>query len=232
MKSISLALLLLLVGCRTAAPQLLPTPTPIPEPKAIAFPPPPSNPVAPTPDPLIAQQVKRQRQAIEALISQNDALTAQLQAAEARAKTEAVVVNQVPPPALPMPTPAAIAAPVPPIPPMAPPPLVSPAVFVAPNADGVIDLAALSVPQGEPANPFAVRTLSADAMREITLRVGGIVGSPTPGAFINERLLLTGEVIESLTLERCEPDAAIFRRGEVQLRLPISAQPVRIRVAL
>ena len=177
---------------------------------------------------MAEQQVKQQRQTIEALVSQNDALTAKLQAAESKAKAEPVAVT-APPQAAPMPVPASI--PMPPLPAI-PPPVASPTVFVAPNADGVIDLAILTMPKGEPTNPFAVRQLTADAVREITLRVGGIVGGPTPGALINERLMLTGDTIESLTLERCEPDAAIFRRGDHQLRLPISAQPVRVRLAL
>ena len=177
---------------------------------------------------MAEQQVKQQRQTIEALVSQIDALTAKLQAAEVKFKTEIVAAKE---------TPRAESLPVrvmpsAPVLPVIVPPAVTPVAFVTPNADGVIDLTVVTASSADLTNPFAVRHLPSDAVREITLRIGGIVGAPTPGALVNERLMLTGDAIESLTLERCEPDAAIFRSGDHQLRLPINAQPVRVRLAL
>ena len=177
---------------------------------------------------MAEQQIKQQRQTIEALVSQNDALTAKLQAAEVKFKTEIVAAKEAPrAESVPM-----RVMPAAPVLPVFVPPTVMPVAFVTPNADGVIDLTVVTASAGDMTNPFAVRRLASDAVREIVLRVGGIIGGVRPGALVNERLMLTGDAIESLTLERCEPDAAIFRHGDHRLRLPINAQPVRVRLAL
>ncbi len=76
------------------------------------------------------------------------------------------------------------------------------------------------------------RHLPTDAAREVALQINGIIGGSTPSALVNGRVIQPGEAVESLTLERCETDAAIFRRGEHLLRLPISAQAIRVRLAL
>ena len=100
-----------------------------------------------------------------------------------------------------------------------------------PNADGLIDLAALAHSPDDDTNPFAVRVRPPDSIREISLRVRGVIGGAAPGALINDRAVLIGESVESLTLEHVETDAALFRSGDRLLRLPVSATAVRIRLA-
>ena len=231
MKSLTLTVaLMLLVGCRTPVPQLLPLPKPVPEPKAIAAPIAPTPTVTPVINPAVEQRLKQQRQMIEALMSQNDALTAKLNA-------PVLALAPVPTPISPKPV-AIVENPratvTEPTPPLVPAPVL-PAVavtFVAPNADGVIDLTVVSTPPNEPVNPFAIRHLPAEATHEVALQINGIIGGSTPSALVNGRVIQPGEAIESLTLERCEADAAIFRRGEHLLRLPISTQAIRVRLAL
>lgn len=131
--------------------------------------------------------------------------------------------------------PAGIAAEsIPQAPPAPPPaPTVDPTPIVMPNADGLIDLAALDAANaGDETNPFAVRAISTNASRELTVIVSGVVSGSKPTALINHRPVEIGEHVESLTLERVEPDAAVFRSSDRLLRLPISTQPVRIRLAL
>ena len=224
-----LLLLVLLSSCHTTAPRLLPQPAPVTEPKAIATPAAP----APATHAALEQRLRQQRQMIEALMSQNDALTAKLNAPASTPHLPPPKADDAPP------TPPAMAVapriimvenPAPSIPVALP--TTSPVTVLAPNADGVIDLAVLSSPPSEPVNPFAVRHLPADAVREVTLRLSGTVGGPVPAALVNGRVLQLGEAVESFMLESCEADAALFRRGDHLIRLPISVQPVRIRVAL
>lgn len=231
MKSLLLTVaLILLAGCRTPTPQLLPRPKSVPEPKAIAASAALLSTVVPVITPAFEQRLKQQRQMIEALMSQNDALTAKLNAPEAAPasvqaptspKPVAIVENprvtvmETTPPSVPVPAPQAVAV-----------------AFVAPNADGVIDLTVVSTAPNEPVNPFAVRHLPTEATHEVALQINGIIGGSTPSALVNGRVIQPGEAVESLTLERCEADAAIFRRGEHLLRLPISAQAIRVRLAL
>lgn len=103
-----------------------------------------------------------------------------------------------------------------------------------PNADGVIDLAAVltETKAGDEVNPFAVRSLPPEAVREITLRVTGLIHGATPCALVNGRAMQPDEAVESLTLVQVETDAALFRHGPHLLRVPVSTQPVRIRLAL
>ena len=103
-----------------------------------------------------------------------------------------------------------------------------------PNADGVIDLAAVTADTkpGEPVNPFAVRTMSAESVREVTLHVSGILAGAVPCAIINDRPVQAGETVESLLLERIEPDAVWLRFAGRRLRLPASEKPVRVRLPL
>ncbi len=231
MKSLPLTVaLMFLAGCRTPVPQLLPLPKPVPEPKAIAAPTAPAPTVTPVINPAIEQRLKQQRQMIEALMSQNDALTAKLNAPmSAPAPAPASIL---PKPVVTVENPrATVTEPAPPLVPVSIPPAAV-VVFVAPNADGLIDLTVVSTPSNEPVNPFAVRHLPTEAAREVVLQISGIIGGTSPSALVNGRVIQTGESVESLTLERCETDAAIFRRGEHWLRLPIGTQPVRVRLAL
>ena len=99
-----------------------------------------------------------------------------------------------------------------------------------PNTDGVIDLTALdATAKTDDPNPFAVRTPAPDATRELTIRLGGVIGGAQPGALVNNRAVFVGESVDSLTLVRIESDAAIFRMGERHLRVPVAATGVRIR---
>jgi len=231
MKSLPLTVaLMLLAGCRTPAPQLLPLPKPVPEPKAIAAPITPVPAVTPVINPATEQRLKQQRQMIEALMSQNDALTAKLStpvsepaSVQAPTSPSSVVIVENPRVTVTEPTPLLVPVPM--------PPAVA-VTFVAPNADGVIDLTVVSTSPNEPVNPFAVRHLPAGATHEVALQINGIIGGSTPSALVNGRVIQPGEAVESLTLERCEADAAIFRRGEHLLRLPISTQAIRVRLAL
>jgi hypothetical protein len=216
MKSLLTLLCLGLAGCQTAAPLTLP---PLPAKPAPEFRPVVAAPPAPL-NPALEQKVRQQAQYIEALISQNDALSSRLTAA-----ASAPVATS------PAPEPAPVAIAPPPAPPLQPVPAEP---MLTPNADGVIDLAAVAADAGpgEAVNPFAVRAVSAGAAREVTLHVSGILAGKTPCAVINERLVQTAETVESFTVERIEPDAVWLRYAGQRLRLPVSEKPARVRLPL
>lgn len=223
MKFFLLLLSLFLTACRTprSAPlPALPTKS-APEPRAIASAPP------PTPDPKLQEQA----QLIDALISQNDALTAQIATLATSSRTPAA--TPTPEPIPPTTAPAEIHPPpaAPAVPPAAP---TSDPSLLVPNADGVIDLAAVALAQSssEPINPFAVRSVPADRVREVTLRIAGLVGGERPCAVVNDRRVQAGDHIESLAVERIEPDAVVFTYGEHRLRLPVAESPTRVRLPL
>jgi len=219
MKLLLLLLSLGLAGCQTAAPvPALPMPVnPAPEPRPV---------VTASPAPINfaqEQKIRQQAQFIEALISQNDALTAKFTAVAATPPVP-IVAAATPEPA-PVPKPA----------PLSPPTQAVPAEPVlSPNAEGIIDLAAITADAkaGEPVNPFAVRTVSAEAVREVALHVSGIMSGAVPCAVINDRLVQTGESVESLTVERIEPDTVWLRYAGRRLRLPVSEKPARVRFPL
>ena len=213
MKSLLLLMPFLLAGCQSA-PGPGPAARPQPEPSPVAVVPP----AAPAHSAL-EQKIRQQAQFIEALLSQNDALTARLNA----------------PAAGPEPVPAAALPPVPaPVGPEPAAPGASEWPTLAPNADGVIDVAAADVTArpGEPVNPFAVRALANESVREVSLRVGGIIAGPTACAVINDRLVQAGETIETLRVERIDSDAVFLRHGGHDLRLPVSEKTVRVRLPL
>lgn len=234
MKFLLVLALLAVAGCQSVPPAL-----PLPRPLAASQPvvvPPATPPMAS--HSLCEQRLRQQRQTIEALMSQNDALSARLESQpstpepppavpEAPVTPVEQLVTITPPPLL---TPPGAVVPPPPSPPLPLPPM-KPEVLLAPNAEGVIDLAALATPASDPTNPFAVRTAGADPARDLTLTVSGIISGTRPVALVNGRALHVGEAIESLTLERCDADAAIFRCGEHRLRLAVDPKPVRIRGA-
>lgn len=222
MKIILLLLLVTLCGCRTPAPVAT---LPVPPPPVPVRPPPvpmaatmqPARPATATPDPKSRQQA----QLIEALINQNDALTARLatlQAAPAVAAKVAAPALSLPvvPAAVPVPAPAAAEP------------------TIAPNAEGVIDLAAIEQAGSatEPVNPFAVRTAASEKTREVSLLVGGIILGKTPCAMVNGRLVQAGETFDGFEIERIEPGAVIVRSGTHRLRLPVSTEPTRVKLAL
>lgn len=115
--------------------------------------------------------------------------------------------------------------------PSAPPKETEPIPAITPNADGVIDLTALAADPDLEANPFAVRSVRTDATREISLVLGGVLHGAVPCALINGSPVQPGETVDSLTLIRIEPDAALFRCDDRLIRLPVTAKPARLRVA-
>lgn len=220
MNKLFLLLLCLLVGCRQFTP-VTPPPTPVPVPPlpvtvSAASVPMPTRPVTAVSEPRSRQQA----QIIEALLSQNDALTAQLATLQTTAETKAVA-------AAPEPATVIVASPVHPV---------APEVenVLVPNADGAIDLAGpeRSAPADEPVNPFTVRMTAADQTHEVTLKVGGIVLGAAPSALINDRLVQAGDRIEAFTVERIESDAVLVRANAHLLRLPVSTVPARVRLPL
>lgn len=225
MKSLLPLLLLALCGCRTPAPVApLPAPTPFPVrppavPTAASLPPP--RPVAALPD----ARSRQQAQLIEALINQNEALADRLAALQsAPAVTSAgpapVAIEIQETPAAPAALPGTVAT--------------VPEPAIAPNAEGVIDLAAIEQAgsAGEPVNPFAVRAAAGDKTREVSLLVGGIILGKSPCAVMNERLVQAGDTIDGLTVERIEAGAVVVRAGAHRLRLPVSPAPTRVKLAL
>jgi hypothetical protein len=209
-----------LAGCQSS-----PTPTVLPAPSTAptASVPPPVRPpslVAPAASGLDLK-VRQQAQYIEALISQNDALTAKLAATNASPPTAVSSVTLPPGPA-PVPRPPVTTLPV------------SAEPTLTPNADNVIDLVAAIVTEksGEPVNPFTVRTVPPEAMREVSVQVGGIVAGPMACAVVNDRLVQVGEIVESLAVERIEPDAVLLRHSGKLLRLPVAEKAIRVRLPL
>lgn len=101
-----------------------------------------------------------------------------------------------------------------------------------PNADGLIDLTAVAASTGDDVNPFAVRHLPPEAVREVTLQVHGIIGGDVPCALINERTFQVGESVESLAVVRIEPESVLLRLDDQLLRIPVNPTPARVRFAL
>ncbi len=175
---------------------------------------------APAPVPERADPTVRQRRHIEALIAQNEALTSRVRELEAQPKPTTASA-----PPSPNSSPLVVSAP---ITAPAPEPVNEPAL--APNAEGLLDLTAIR--SGDESNPFAVRTLAPESVREIALRVGGIVRGPSPCALINGRPVQAGDRIESLDVVRIEAAAVLLRHGAELLRLQLTEKPVRIRLPL
>lgn len=204
-------------------------------------------PVAP-PASKNAEELARQSQIIEALIAQNDALTARLRQLEHEAPASNASAAPIPvtaaapsaPVSVVSPTPSQPSAPTasagpPPLPTVTPattlPPPEPETPLLTPNADGVIDVTALdATPPGTSPNPFAVRAPPADASRDLTLRVQGIVTGEKPWALVNDRVIECGERVESLRLTQLQPDAIVLRGDGFALHLPLGA--TRVRLAL
>ena len=220
MKYLLVSIVIGLAGCQsTPTPSVLPAPTK----PVVTLPPAPTVPVV-VPGPATAglePKLRQQEQYIEALISQNDALTAKITTASSSVPPPPTVVP-LPPEPVPLPRPATVSPTLPPEP------------TLTPNADNVIDLVAFVVSEkpGEPVNPFTVRTVPPEAMREVTLHVGGIVAGPMACAVINDRLVQVGDIIESLAVERIEADAVLLRHSGRLLRLPVAEKSTRVRLPL
>lgn len=216
--------LVTVTGCQSA-------PRPVPPPVAAPVP-------SAAPSLELQEKTLRQQQHIQALIAQNEALLARVQELEAAPLVSPTPpVPAVLPPAILQPVAAEPVnlAPVPPSAPSAPSvpsPLAEPAIL--PNADGLIDLTALlaQTRDGDDVNPFAVRSLPADAIREVTLHVQGVIGGAAPCALINQRTVQPEQTIESLTLVGVEPNAVLVRHAAHLLRLPVAEKSVRIRLPL
>lgn len=236
MKTLLALIALSFAGCQSA-PVAAPLPVPpktAPEPRPIAaIPPPPAQPPANSALERLEEKIRQQAQMIEALISQNDALTAKLAAVPPVSEQ-----RQTPPTTSPPPPPAPLVSPAveKPAPPVTPPAIPLPAapLVLMPNADGVIDLAAaaLAAPSGEPQNPFVVRAVPPESVREVSLHITGIVTGAVPCAVINDRLVQAGEMFDSFAVERIAADAVFLRRGEHQLRLPVAEKAARVRLPL
>lgn len=225
--SLILLSLLLCAGCQSVSRPTPPEPV-TPVPKAAPVAPPPT--VAPASAEL-EHRLTRQSRLMAALIEQNDVLGEKLRLAEKAPAPTAVT----PPPAGPT-----SGAPLPLVPtPVATPSLVAPPVEPAPelplhtpNADGLIDLTATTGPIGAAVNPFALRSGATETRREITLLVQGIAAGPNACALINERMCEPGDTVESLRVDRIEPDAVTLRGEAFRLRIPPTDQPVRVRLPL
>ena len=242
---------LLLAGCQSAPPALQPLPDPLPlrgRPENLA-----GRTVRndgplvaatrETPPTVDAEKLTRQTQLIEALMAQNDALTARLGTLKRDAAsvpspatvapTNPATVEATPPkPLAPPPPPSApvnaVALPATTVatPPATEPPSES-APLLVPNADGVIDTTMLNV-SGNPPNPFAVRTLPADAVREVPFVVQGVIEGALPCALINGRVAEAGDSVESLKLTHIAPEALVLTGDGFALSLPLGATKVRL----
>ena len=154
--------------------------------------------------------------------------------------TEPPLPFVLPPTIPPTPQPAAIVTVVapPPAPPERPAPATGVTVPVAavaepaltPNAEGVLDLTAVT--DGNEPSPFTVRSVGTEATRELSLQLAGVIGGALPCALINGRPIQAGDSLESLFVVRVEPDAVLLRHEEQLIRLPVSAKPARVRIAL
>ncbi len=229
MKLILLLAFMLMAGCRTAPPlaPTLPAPQVPTDVRPVAVIPAAALPSAPPPAVALEKKLTHQAQLIEALMSQNDALTARLNASPAL------------PPETPKPEtakPASMSGPSRAITPSAPAAAITApaeaAVLITPNTDGLADLTVMDAAGADTGNPFAVRRLASDPVREVTLQVGGIIMGRTPSALINDRLMQAGDAVETLTIERIEPDAVVLRHQNQLLKLPIAEKPVRVRLSL
>lgn len=219
-------LLLALCGCRTPAPVATlpapPPPVPVRPPAVpIVVSTPPARPAIAIADPRSRQQA----QLVEALINQNEALTARLAALQSAPAATPTVPEPVPV-AVQSSSLVPVAVPV--------PVAVKAEPTIAPNAEGVIDLAAIehTGSANEPVNPFAVRTAPGEKTREVSLLVGGIILGKAPCAVVNERLVQAGDTLEGFEVERIEAGAVVVRSGAHRLRLPVSPAPTRVKLAL
>ena len=247
MKTNLIFVCLFLAACQSAPPVLRPLPDPLPlhaRPNSIAAAKVGGETPAATTNaekPSDTEKLTRQRQWIEALLAQNDALNARLESSKhdtasavpppAPAKSEAAAQPQKqevsPPPAPAVPATTAAPPAVNAVAPPAPEPAAAPAPLLVPNANGVIDTTALNS-GGNPPNPFAVRTLSPDAVREVTFVVDGIFEGGSPCALINGRVAEVGDLVESLRLTRITPTALVLSGDGFAINLPLGSTKVRL----
>jgi hypothetical protein len=212
MKSLIVPICLGLAGCQTAAP------VPLSPPRQPEIRTAPVTPVVQSSTPALERKVRQQAQYIEALLSQNEALTAKLAAA----------------PSLPAAAAAAPLASAKPSAVLSTPATDSGEAMLSPNSEGVIDLTAAEseTHPGELANPFAVRAPTAGNLREVSLRVSGILSGPIACAVINDRLFQANESVDALTVDRIEAEAVCLKFRGQRLRVPVSDQAVKVKIPL
>jgi len=107
--------------------------------------------------------------------------------------------------------------------------------IVVPNSDGVIDLAALDAadPPGTLPNPFVVRYRPPTTAREVTLTIGGVLisaGARDACAIVNGDIYSPGDSLDGFTVASIAADAIELRADGVQLHIPVSDAPVRLRL--
>jgi len=225
MRLLLLIVPIIFVGCRTAPLPTFPLPSASPVVPVPLMAPPPA---VPPPTIQLEQKIRQQAQIIEALISQNDALMAKLAAS---ATTTGPTITVAPPAVASIVAPALISPAT--VAPAVPASVPSPEFALTPDAEGVIDLTATaSQKPDELVNPFTVRSAPKESVRDVTLHVGGIVAGPNVCAIVNDQLIQPGDTLESFSVERIESDAVFLRREGQRMRLPVSAQPIRVRMPL
>lgn len=197
-------LCLLLAGCQSAPAPVAPT-----NPSAATTPP---RPESNRREAELEARLQQQRYIVDALLSQQEALRAQLGGTDAKVAGKPLAASHPVPVAQ-----VTVEA--------------RPSNFLQPDGKGVIDLVALAVKPVDSANtnPFVVQAAESTPVREVTLLVQGILSGATPSAIVNERPLEIGESVESLRLVRVEADAAYFAAGDQLLRIPLG-RPVRVRL--
>ncbi len=181
---------------------------------------PPQKPAAPVVANDDAAKLAEARRFIAALTEENDVLREQLKVAETpNLHVLAASVPVTPPAEAPMPVAAPRERePLPDLP------------LVVPNAEGLIDLAGLAHPAEAPVNPFTVRAGPSDPKKELNLLVQGTCTGPEPVALINDRVYHEGEAVETLQLERIDPEAVTLRWEGHRLKLAAAEKPARVRL--
>ncbi|MBS0661675.1 MAG: general secretion pathway protein GspB [Verrucomicrobia bacterium] len=204
--SLLLITLLLAAGCQAA---------PRSKPVAVA---PPAVPVHAASD--AEAKLAEARRFIGALLEQNDVLRAQLRSAAAADSSgpAEMAPNLAGTETLAAPSGAKPPDPLPDLP------------LALPNPEGIIDLAVLAHPADATVNPFTLRASAADPRREVGLLVQGLCAGPNASALINDRVVQVGDAVESLTVERIEPDAVILRTEGYRLKLVAAEKPTRVRL--
>ena len=124
--------------------------------------------------------------------------------------------------------------------PRAPDPAAQPAPagaerVVVPNADSVIDLAALASADSPGAlpNPFLVRFRPAAAVREISIAVNAVLVPSNAGdacAIINGELYSPGDRFSGLTVASIDGERIDLRSDGLRLAIPVTDRPVVLRV--
>jgi hypothetical protein len=180
-----------------------------------------------TPSALPEEKPAPPAQIIEALIAQNDALTARLHAVE-HPPTPTPAPSSPPSPAAPIVVPLLAQSTAPSSSALSPPPSTE-VPLLTPNAQGTIDATALtSTATGGLPNPFAVRAAATEPAHDITFDVQGIVTGAQPCALVNGHVVEAGDTVESLRLAHLSAGSLILKGDGFALNLPFGATKVRL----